>query len=79
VTERVLVAGATGRLGRELVLQLKERGYFVRALGRDAAKLQAVCSMATSVKVNAIKSAAYTAVLWIVFLCVPCWRPRLTP
>ena len=53
---RVLVAGATGRLGRELVRQLKESGYFVRTLGRDAAKLRSVCPSADeSVALDAFK------------------------
>lgn len=37
---RVLVAGATGQLGRRVVAELQRRGHHVRALGRDAARLQ---------------------------------------
>ena len=38
--ELVLVAGATGRTGKEVVTQLVARNYRVRALVRDAAKAQ---------------------------------------
>jgi len=37
--KRVLVAGATGYLGRYVVRELKRQGFVVRALARDAAKL----------------------------------------
>ena len=37
--KRVLVAGATGYLGRFVVQEFKNRGYFVRALARSAKKL----------------------------------------
>lgn len=40
--KRVLVAGATGYLGRHLVKTLRERGYWVRALLRNAAQ-RTVC------------------------------------
>lgn len=46
MAERVLVAGATGRLGRELVRQLKAQGYYVRALARDKARLERFCPLA---------------------------------
>src|SRR5262245_22190131 len=36
---KVLVAGATGQLGRYVVAELKRRGYAVRAIARDAGKL----------------------------------------
>lgn len=39
---RVMVAGATGYLGRHIVRELKDRGHFVRALARDAARLEPV-------------------------------------
>lgn len=39
---RVMVAGATGYLGRHIVRELKGRGHFVRALARDAARLESV-------------------------------------
>ena len=37
--KRVLVAGATGYLGRFICKEFKARGYFVRALARSAKKL----------------------------------------
>ena len=37
---KVLVAGATGQLGRAVVKELKQRGYWVKASGRDDRKLQ---------------------------------------
>ncbi|HET6738958.1 MAG TPA: SDR family oxidoreductase [Kribbella sp.] len=39
---RVVVAGSTGYLGRHIVRELKDRGHFVRALARDAARLEPV-------------------------------------
>jgi len=40
--KKVLVAGATGYLGRFVVKALKAKGYWVRALGRSAARLAPV-------------------------------------
>ena len=40
--KKVLVAGATGYLGQFVVKALKARGYWVRAVGRSAAKLAPV-------------------------------------
>ncbi len=40
--KRVLVAGATGYLGRHLVQQLSARGYWVRALARSPEKMDQV-------------------------------------
>ena len=37
--KKVLVAGATGYLGKFVVEAFKERGYWVRALTRDEARL----------------------------------------
>lgn len=42
----VLVAGASGRLGVEVVREFKARGARVRALGRSAARLEAVRGLA---------------------------------
>ncbi|GAA4235357.1 SDR family oxidoreductase [Actinomadura meridiana] len=39
---RVLVAGSTGNLGRQIVRELKDRGHYVRALARNAARLEPV-------------------------------------
>jgi uncharacterized protein YbjT (DUF2867 family) len=41
-----LVAGATGRLGTEVVKALKARGQRVRAMGRDPRRLQALAGIA---------------------------------
>ena len=40
--KKILVAGATGYLGRNVVKALKDRGYWVRALGRSEAKLDPI-------------------------------------
>lgn len=40
--KKVLVAGATGQLGKAVVAELKRRGHWVKACGRDAKKLQAL-------------------------------------
>src|SRR5437868_3404955 len=42
----VLVAGASGRLGLEVVRELKARGQRVRALGRSARRLEALRGLA---------------------------------
>jgi len=38
--KRILVAGATGYLGGFVAREFKARGHFVRALARDAGKLE---------------------------------------
>ena len=38
--QKVLVAGATGYLGRFVVREFKKRGYWVRALARNPQKLE---------------------------------------
>ena len=38
--KKVLVAGATGYLGRYLIKELKKQGYWVRALARNSNKLE---------------------------------------
>ena len=40
--KKVLVAGATGYLGQFVVRALKEKGYWIRALGRSASRLAPV-------------------------------------
>ena len=40
--KKILVAGATGYLGRNVVKALKDRGYWVRALGRNTARLDPI-------------------------------------
>ena len=37
--KKILVGGATGYLGRYLIMELKKQGYWVRALARSASKL----------------------------------------
>ena len=44
--KKILVAGASGYLGRNVVKVLKERGFWVRALGRTAAKLEPIEELA---------------------------------
>jgi len=39
--QKVLVAGATGYLGRHVVQELKKQGFYVRALARNPKKLEA--------------------------------------
>jgi len=40
--EKVLVAGATGYLGKFLISEFKKQGYWIRALARNTAKLNKV-------------------------------------
>lgn len=40
--ETVLVAGGTGRLGREVVKELKRRGYRVRAMARTRSRIESL-------------------------------------
>ena len=40
--KRILIAGATGYLGQFLVKELKSRGYWIRALSRDARRIEPV-------------------------------------
>ncbi len=42
VKEKILVAGSTGYLGQFIIKALKEKGYWIRALCRNALKLQPV-------------------------------------
>ncbi|MBX3279740.1 MAG: SDR family oxidoreductase [Acidobacteria bacterium] len=42
---KVLVAGASGNLGREVVAEFERRGYWVRALVRDAARAGAISDL----------------------------------
>lgn len=44
--KKILVAGATGYLGRYVVRAFKRRGYWVRALGRNADKLNSIADYA---------------------------------
>ena len=40
--QRVLIAGATGYLGRFIVKELQSQGYWIRALSRDTRKIESV-------------------------------------
>ncbi|MFC2084833.1 SDR family oxidoreductase [Bacteroidota bacterium] len=40
--QKVLVAGATGYLGKFVVQEFKKQGYWIRALGRNEAKLESL-------------------------------------
>ena len=40
--QRVLLAGATGYLGKFIVVELKSHGYWVRALSRDTRKIEPI-------------------------------------
>jgi len=40
--KKVLIAGATGYLGRHVVQEFKKQGYWVRALARNVAKLESL-------------------------------------
>lgn len=60
----VLVAGATGKLGLEVVRELKRRGHAVRALGRSKAKLEALRGLADDLYVaDALKPETLTGAL----------------
>jgi uncharacterized protein YbjT (DUF2867 family) len=49
MTETVLVAGATGRLGREVIRELKKRGHRVRAMARTRSRVEAHCGEADEI------------------------------
>ena len=51
---RILVAGATGYLGRYVVRALKDRGYWVRVLGRSAARLEPLREYADEVFIGEV-------------------------
>ena len=46
---KILVAGATGVVGREVVLLSKQRGHFVRAISRDPKRAQPLRAIADEV------------------------------
>ncbi len=59
--ELVLVAGATGRTGKEVVSQLVARNYRVRALVRDAAKAQGTFPAGVELAVGDVRDVASLA------------------
>jgi len=60
---RVLVVGATGGTGRQLVSQALERGYVVTALARRASRLKLEHPNLAKVDVNVLDAAVLDAVL----------------
>lgn len=50
--KKVLVAGATGHLGRAVTRELHRRGYWTRALARDPARLEETRALADDVVVG---------------------------
>ncbi len=52
--KKILVAGASGYLGQYAVKAFKERGYWVRALGRSASKLETVSEYADELFVGEV-------------------------
>ncbi|HYP75288.1 MAG TPA: NAD(P)H-binding protein [Polyangiaceae bacterium] len=48
---KVLVAGASGVVGREIVLLLKQRGHFVRTLSKSVARAEPLRQLADEVRV----------------------------
>ena len=51
---RVLVAGATGYLGRNVVKTLKGRGFWVRALGRSESRLDPIREFADEISIGEV-------------------------
>ena len=52
--KKILVAGATGYLGRNVVKTLKDRGFWVRALGRTEAKLDPIKEFADELVIGEV-------------------------
>lgn len=42
--KKILIAGATGYLGKHAVMEFRKKGYFIRAIARDESKLDAIRS-----------------------------------
>ncbi len=78
--KRVLVAGATGYLGRFVVSELKSRGHFVRALARTPEKLDGLDRAPDEVHVGEItRPETLEAVcddIDVVFSCVGITRQK---
>jgi len=76
----VLVAGATGRLGREIVRELKGRGYRVRALGRSPARLEPLRDVADELCVaDALDASTLRAAVENVDQIVSCLGASVIP
>jgi len=56
--KKILVAGATGYLGRNVVKAFKNRGYWVRALGRSADKLEPIKKFADEIFIGEVTDPA---------------------
>jgi len=63
VPERVLIVGATGGTGRELVAQALGRGYAVTAVARDPAKLRIEHARLTVVRGDVLDDASVEAAM----------------
>lgn len=76
----VLVAGATGGVGKRVVQRLIERGYKVRALVRDKDKAQTILGNNTEIFVGDItKPETLTAELMAVQAVICCTAVRVQP
>src|ERR1700738_3000974 len=60
---RVLIVGATGGTGRQLVTQALERGYAVTALARDPSRLQVDHPQLTVVQGDVLDAGAVDAAM----------------
>jgi len=79
-TARVLVAGATGAIGSELVPLLREAGYYVRTLSRGAARASALARIADEVVVaDARDRAALAGITNGIEVVVSCLGASLAP
>lgn len=61
--ERILIVGATGGTGRQLVLQALERGYTVTALARNPSRLQVTHPRLTVVRGDVLDGASVDAAM----------------
>lgn len=50
--KRILLAGATGHLGREIARQLRQRGYWIRALVRSTSNQQSIQSLVDEIAIG---------------------------
>ena len=61
--QRILIVGATGGTGRQLVAQALERGYTVTALARNPSRLQVTHTRLTVVRGDVLDGAAVDAAM----------------
>src|SRR5437867_2355725 len=61
---RLFITGATGLIGRRLVLDRLERGDQVVALSRDAARARAMCAAGATRNIMVIQGNPATPVAW---------------